>query len=133
MFDKFLRISRIKFDFTLGAFYHTSVIESNNAVEAEFGMEVTLSNELHSGHIHAEVHLSPKLSRFCGDNIKANVILDIVVLILLVLSAGTDIISIFTSLKLANVCSHTTYYVASISITGVFNFAGYKIAFLGVP
>ena len=99
----FLRIARIRFDFTLGAFYHKGVIESNNAVEAEFAVEVTLSNELHSSHIHAGVHLTPKLSRYCGGGVRGNIGLDIVVLIFLVLSSGTDVISMFTSVKLAKV------------------------------
>ena len=95
----------IKFDFTLGAFYQTSIIESNNAVEAEFFLEVLFINELHSGHIHVEVQLDIKLTRFCNDEIRSNIIaLDIIVLIFLILSSATYVLSIYKSAKLAMVC-----------------------------
>ena len=99
-----LRIARITFDFTLGAFYQTGIIESNNAVNAEFFLEVLYTNELHSGHIHVEVQLDIKLTRFCNDELRNTMALDIIVLIFLILSSVTYVISIYKSTKLAGVC-----------------------------
>ena len=99
-----LRIKRIKFDFILGAFYHTSAIEYDNAVKARFFLEILMNNELHSGHIHVEAKLKPTLSRFCNGGLKRYTMLDVVVVILLILATVTYVYAIFTSLKLSRVC-----------------------------
>ena len=105
------RIARIRFDFTLGAFYQKSIIESNNAVDAEFFLEVLYNNELHSGHIHVEVQLNIRLTRFCNDELRSTTVLDIIVLIFLMLSSATYVISIYRSTKLAGVCKLYVYTV----------------------
>ena len=99
-----LRIARIRFDFTLGAFYKTGIIESNNAVDTEFFLEVLFNNELHSSHILVEVKLDTLLKRFCNDDLKPITALDIIVLIFSILSSANYVISIYKSAKLAGVC-----------------------------
>ena len=106
-----LRIARIMFDFTLGAFYQRSIIESNNAVEAEFFLEVLYNHELHSGNLHVEVQLDISLTRFCNNKLRSTTVLDIIVLIFLILSSTTYVISIYRSTKLAGVCKLYVYTV----------------------
>ena len=113
------RIAAIKFDFTLGAFYKTGIIESNNAVDAELFLEVLFTNELHCGQIHDEVQLDIKLTRFCNDKLRSNTALDIIVLIFLILSSVTYVLSIYKSAKLAMVCKlciHCSYMHCNIEI-----------------
>lgn len=99
------RIKQIKFDFTLGAYYNVRIIEHNNAVEAEFALEVMLIAELHSGHLHVEAKLVPTLTRVCNGSMRRNTALDIIVLIILILSSSTVVNSIVKSVKLGRVCA----------------------------
>ena len=109
-----LRIKRIKFDFTLGAFYHTNIIENDNAVDAKFDMEINLDNELHSGHIHVGTSLVPTLRRVCHGGLRRYTVLDGVVFILLVSATITYILSICVTIQLARVCMQL--YIYSIAM-----------------
>ena len=101
------RIKRIKFDFLLGAFYHTNIIENDNAVDAKFDMEISLNNELHSGHIHVDAKLVPTLTRFCHGGLRRYAMLDVVVFILLVSTIITYVLSICSTIQLARVCDYS--------------------------
>ena len=104
-----LRIEKITFDFTLGAFYKTGIIESNNGIEAEFAVNVALENELHSSEVHVSLHLYPTLTRICRGHIRGDTVLDIFVLILLLLSTIAYVISTLNAIKLTRVCMYVDY------------------------
>ena len=87
-------------------------MESNNAIKAEFAVNVAMDNELHSGHIHVSLHLHPTLTRVCRGHVKGDIILDFFVLIVLILSTIAYAISILKAIKLARVCN----YVGTVCI-----------------
>ena len=99
-------IKRIKFNFTLGAFYHANIIERDNAIDAKFDMEIYLINELLKGYYHVAANIVETLTRFCQGGMRNHTILDIIVFILLVSTSIPYIISVCKTIRLARVCNY---------------------------
>ena len=106
------RIDKIKFNFTLFAFFRNNIIEDDSSVHAQFNIRITLVNDQFSS-MTLNIDLESDLRRYCDKFKEGTTVVDIVILIILLLSSITYVFSLIKTWRLTEVttnCMHSYIY-----------------------
>ena len=87
--------------------YQKGVIESYNAVTANFTVNITLitRDHLHTSHVTVEVTLDPEFRRLCRKPIRKNTIIGRFVILFSILTFIAYSLSVLRAIRLAQVCT----------------------------
>ena len=96
------RINKIIFRFSLSTFFRDHIIEDEASVHAQFDIQITLMNDLYSS-MTMNIDLDSRLVRYCGDFKAGVTVVDILIIVVVLLSAGAYGRSVIKAYRMAKV------------------------------